>query len=464
MSDVKIEKWVLCCFLFLVVGAQSGIICNAGGEKQQEYQTSPPDSFILPDKCCPMVHADLQMSDNVKTPALIGNVGLIWHDDLKYGSLMGAGASSNGNIAACTFRNYANGYSSREKGDNLIVYDYDGNRLWTSGDKLNHYAWASAPLVSTQDEVIACDNQNIYRFDRNGKVIWQSELPESGVPISPVMTESGIIVLATEGGPVYVYDSRNGTLCASKYLWPDSSTQAYYETINTPCGRGDRIYISTQNSNSNSLGRLAAIDVDAHNPDEANRLNIAWFYDFEGPSGASPLLIKDELEENIIYFDGAKSIFALRDRGTYCEEVWKADLSSSITASFAQDPRGGFWYFPTTSQWLVRRAEENGEILQQLNLSQLLCGNSYSCGNSIMSIYGDPDYPIMITGASTVLPPKTYIIAVDLVNETLLWKYLIGKSVSKMTYGQFPALIKNGRPRVVFTTNKDGTYCIGVPK
>ena len=58
--------------------------------------------------------------------------------------------------------------------DNLVVYDYDGNRLWSSGDELKDTAYTSAPIVYESGDVVACDHEKIIKFDGSGQILWQS--------------------------------------------------------------------------------------------------------------------------------------------------------------------------------------------------------------------------------------------------------------------------------------------------
>jgi hypothetical protein len=140
----------------LARGGVAILLFSLCGFTMLSAQTSA-DEFVLPDHGCPMEHCDRHMSDNLHVsppmPQVGETVGVIWHDQHPYGSWNGLGCSGNDDIVACTLRNVAGG-------DNLIVYDSQGQAKWTSGDLLNHTAISSAPIVSTTGEVIACDNKN----------------------------------------------------------------------------------------------------------------------------------------------------------------------------------------------------------------------------------------------------------------------------------------------------------------
>ena len=162
--------------------------------------------FILPEWGGGMAHSDPTLSDYISLPVPKDNAGILWHRSELSGEKAGAkgnAVSGNGKIAACTF--------SGEK-DNLVIYDYDGNRLWSSGDLLNFYALFSAPMVDIHGQVIACDNHVVIKVDtfdcdNDSKIVeWVSEIPYGGVPFSPVITDDETIVIATDRGPVYAYN------------------------------------------------------------------------------------------------------------------------------------------------------------------------------------------------------------------------------------------------------------------
>src|SRR5262245_17504071 len=88
--------------------------------------------FVLGTQGCPMAHCDVHMSDLARAPVPAGDVGVVWRSDTAKGSRSGIGCSSNGTIAACTFNDDA---------DNVVVYEYDGTRRWSSGALLNGTAW-----------------------------------------------------------------------------------------------------------------------------------------------------------------------------------------------------------------------------------------------------------------------------------------------------------------------------------
>ena len=109
--------------------------------------------FILPEWGGGMAHCDPTLSDYINLPVPKNDIDIIWHRSNLSGERAGSkgnGVAGNGEIVACTYSGFK---------DNLVIYDYDGNRLWSSGDLLNVYAFFSAPMVDIHGQVIACDNQ-----------------------------------------------------------------------------------------------------------------------------------------------------------------------------------------------------------------------------------------------------------------------------------------------------------------
>ena len=431
--------------------------------------------FILPEKGGGMAHSDQKMSDFINMPIPEEDVNVTWQRcDVpgEYGGSKGLGFSSNGEIAAASYSGLSN---------NLIIYDYDGNILWSSGGLLNALACASAPMIDIYGRVVACDNEVVimvdtFDADSDGKIFeWKSKLVEGGLPISPTIVGETTVLIATTNGPVYAFDVNDGSLLAMEYLTenPDSGkSDGFYETINTPCVKGNRAYISTQFSKDNNpakrRARLYAKDIDIDSADSNDRIKTAWSYDFDGPSGASPLLIG-----NTIYFDGNKSLqknpftMAVVDKGSYPELKWKASIPNPIDSSLARDPRGGFWLVDALGGKLIHQSEKDGSFIGKINTNDIIgeYGKHMPC--SVITICGSKNRPILLTSALAMdaLKSSCYVIAVDLSNNNnLIWKVRIfeGPATSiDFPFGQYPIVIKNGEPRVVFTTVRYGAWAIG---
>ena len=426
------------------------------------YQSPIYDKFEIADKGCSMAHCDVWMSDN---PHMLvptdWDTQILWHDTIPAGSNLGLGCSSNGTLAACTYQDTT--------GDNLVVYDASGNRLWTSGDHLGDWTWTSAAMIDDSGGVIAVDSEHLVRFNPDGTIKWKTPTP-GGVPISPVITYNGVVVLATQSGPLSAYETVSGTLLGELYLKESADDPVYYDTINTPCVAGNRVYVSTEkNDCSDRTARLWAVDVDPGNPDGV--LQDKWSFEFGGPSGASPLIVGDT-----IYFDGDRihpgqdknpHLFAVQDNGETCSLKWLYSMRTSIKASVSSDPRGGVWAFGVGQQWLCRLDQETGELMNLLDIDILVDEPGDYKASAVLTIAGDPASPVMITSACTHAGGKpSYVIAIDLEAEDLLWKVKLADDwEEENTNAQFAILEdQEGMPVVVFPGNNSGAYGVGTTR
>jgi len=349
-------------------------------------------------------------------------------------------------------------------------------------------------MIDIYGRVIACDNKIAVMIDpldadHDQKIVeWITELPDGGIPFSPILTEDRTVIIATDRGPIYALDSSNGTLLAVKYLIPEKpiltlfrlfgyNDSGFFSTINTPCTRENRFYVSTHYKNLRGVfalffdARLYAIDVDGHNPDPDKRLQIAWHRTFGGPSGASPTLINDT-----VFFDGDRGtpsilinphIYAIQDMGNYGKLKWKIAMLPSIDANMAVDPRGGLWVVDAYLGRLVRYSIETGDVIERININALIQEPGLHTPSSVITISGNETRPILLVSATAVRLWKSnsYIIAIDLVhNNSLLWKFKIAEATFanlQIPLGQYPILIKDGQPRIVFATTRGGVWALG---
>jgi hypothetical protein len=211
--------------------------------------------------------------------------------------------------------------------------------------------------------------------------------------------------------------------------------------------------------------------VDPYNPNTDERLKIAWYYEFVGPSCGSPLLIN-----NTIYFDGDPifwknpQIFAVTDMGNYGKEEWKKTFTAKIEALFARDLRGGFWIIDYPGSRLIRLATEDGSVIEEIDINTLVQEPGRHRPSSVITMCGNETNPVLIISATAIIRFfmfSSYVIAVDLAdNNSLLWKVKIsdGSLFSlDFPFGQYPILMKNGEPRIVFSSIRGGgAWAIGV--
>ncbi len=425
---------------------------------------APPATFVLGQEGCSMAHCDPAMSDRDPISAPLGpGVVQRWHDESVQGPSVGLGCASNGNIAACSLAG-----SSGTAGPFLVAYDAEGHHLWDAGPLLDSYAFTSAPMMGEDGSVIAADDRMLIRFDSDGQVRWSTPTA-GGIPISPTLVQ-GAIVLATKPAsgtnqaPVSAYDLETGVKLAQLSL---SSPSGNFGTVNTPAARSGRVYIATQlltasgGADPSHLGRLYAIDVAASAADPAQRLNVAWTFDFRGPSGASPLIVPDAAGRARIFFDGhglagapadTPLFFGIVDNGSAPGLLWTYALPGTAQASAAADPRGGLWVFGARDPRLIRLDADTGLEAQVIDVSAFVHGTS---PGSAMSITGPDDRPVMVVAATSLFQSR--VLALDLVAGTGLWAF----NTARPARGQYPVVrAADGSPVVIAATSTGGIYGI----
>lgn len=201
---------------------------------------SNKEKFFLPSCGGGMIHCDLQMSENIRLPIPTEDADVVWYSHKLGGELFGTwgnGIAGNGRIAACSFSNYFGK-------DNLILYDYHGNHIWSSGFMLNFLATASTPMIDTYDRVVACDNQKIIMVDASDHndvhVEWNTTIryhDERGlypIPYSPTIVENNTIILPMQGGPLLAFNISTGEKIAELKLGQNETNISYYGIPDMP--------------------------------------------------------------------------------------------------------------------------------------------------------------------------------------------------------------------------------------
>lgn len=437
--------------------------------------------FVMAEDGCPMAHCDSRMSDFAgEGPPPAAGAAILSNDPAlsvggePMGSEIGAGCSTNGTVAACSLGELPESpetVCNPEWQDTLVVFDYAGGgdmapvRKWSSGSVLSCFSWTSAPLLGGDGGVIQADEKKVVRFGPDGGLLWSARTP-GGIPISLVPVGGHTILSASLFGPVSTYDAWSGVRRSVLDLAVDDGR---YETVNTPAVRGNRAYLATHFSLDYSKGRLYAIDVGP-----AGELSVAWFVEFGGPSGASPLIMGD-----MIYFDGDgltpmspvnPHVIAVRDEGSSGSIVWSKDLQGTgrVRASFAEDPRGGLWLYHVGSQLIRLDAQDGdsdgeGDLLQEINLDALIDEPGEHRPTSVMTIYGSAANPVMLVSAAAFTgqtATSVYVVAVELNTGGLLWKVQV--PTDRFIGAQFPSINGPFGPRALFT-NPDGIWTIGAP-
>jgi hypothetical protein len=430
--------------------------------------------FQLPASGCPMAHCAPSQSDQVHLP-IPRSAERVAVDTVPVGG-GGLGCVSNGTIAACSFR----GDPARQS--NLVVYDADGRRLWEDGGVLGWQAWFSAPLVGTDGSVVAADNRWVLRVQpATGTVLWRSAKPDPGTPISPVPvgTDTPMLLVATKdniagGEPaVTVWDLETGALL-SQLVLRDPATGAVYITRNTVATNGRRAYVVGSRMDDENAGRLFAIDVcEGRRCGGRGALQVRWTYDFNGPSGVSPLLLGDTLIFDGRPVGGIGSLMAVRDTGKRPRRLWFREFVSTFGVSPAQDRRGGFWvhYVAPDGKTLMRLSEADGSLLQEIDVSAVLgVEPGYVAHSVTMMATTDAGAEVVIIGAqpegNSTRP--TYVAAIDVSSDPagrLLWRHQVGANKDENAAGgQFPILVNaQGARRILFQGSKAGALLVGEP-
>lgn len=474
----------LCGSRFLAQYSNTGIVlgrvaCTDGSSSEvAPWSGAVIAPFQLSGSNCPRSHCDERNSDWIESPPP-ADAEVLWNDPAlslggaPMGSQVGLGCSSNGAVAACTFGEFIEGYlpCAADWQDTLAVFGYSAAtglpyRKWSSGSTLNCRSFSGVPLVGADGGLIHGDDTKIVRFDPEGKVLWSTPTP-GGIPTSLVLANNGIVFAATVFGPLSSYDNTSGRRLAVLNLTEPGDTRYY--TTNTPAIRGNRAYVITNHSQEESQGRLYAIDI-ADN----GALSVAWYLDVGGPAGASPLV-----EGDMIYFDGdsltptsplSSHIFAVRDEGASGTIVWTEDLGPGgrVRASFAADPRGGFWVWKFGGPLLRFDYEDldgddQGDLLETIDLDPVIDEEGVHWVSGAMTVYEMPGGPVLVVPASVFdednVPSSGFLTAIDLTNASLLWKVALP---SPVIGSQFPSIEGPFGPRIMFT-NPDGVWAVGEP-
>jgi DNA-binding response OmpR family regulator len=144
--------------------------------------------------------------------------------------------------------------------------------------------------------------------------------------------------------------------------------------------------------------------------------------------------------------------------------VFAVTVAGPIQASPSQDPRGGFWVFPTGTTLLQRLSELDGHEIEHLDLDALVDAPGVHQPSSAMTMAGGLLRPVMLVSATPFTTPgATYVTALDLRARALLWKVELAPDRSiDWTAAQFA--IANGLsddPVVVFPGLFSGAYAVG---
>jgi len=435
------------------------------------FGVSAQERFPLATVGCPMAHCDPSMSDQARLRAPTVGERIAVDTLQTAGAGLSLGCTSNGTLAACTFR------GNPATQSNLVVYGADGTRVWDDGGLLGASARTAVPMVAKDGQLITADRDVVIRADPvNGRIVWNTPKPDTGTPVSPVPVGDGSMVLlatysdaAGSSSGVSVWNAADGALLHALPI-VDPANGRHYATRNVPVVRGNRVYLLAEAEELASDGRLYALDIcDSATCGGRGQVSIAWFFAFEGPSGASPLAIGSR-----IYFDGRPesgggTFFGVYDLGPRAFQLWRQDAVNRFVASAAKDPRGGLWVFPMQQGKLQRLDGRTGQIVQELLLDNLFPGAPGQIINSAVTVARGPGGAVALIFATRV-PARgaSRVMAVDVsstVAGSVLWSSIIAEDASiNGAAGQFPIVVDTaGRRRIVFVGNNSSTFFYGEP-
>ncbi len=99
--------------------------------------------------------------------------------------------------------------------------------------------------------------------------------------------------------------------------------------------------------------------------------------------------------------------------------------------------------------------------MQSINVDALVAEQGVHRPASAMTIAGTTTEPVMILAVAS-FAATSYVIAVDLVTEELLWKVPIADTPAQHPAGQFPLLTNGIDIRTVFALRTGGARAVGL--
>jgi hypothetical protein len=307
--------------------------------------------------------------------------------------------------------------------------------------------------------------------------------PNCIIPPDVVITGDGSGAVASaqlnSPSPIAVYDGVTGALAGTTYLYASGTSGPYFQTINTPCVNNgthpNRVYVSSNMLNNTSQGMLWALDIDPANP--ANPVSPVWSIPFDGPSGASPLCVGDN-----VYFDGAgyqpgdnagTTIFGVQDNGSTPTVLFHISLGPNkgpVSCNFALDPRpaGGFWHQLIKDPNIYHRDPQTGKVIESINVSNLLAANGAPPANywtsGVFTTYGTSDHPYMMMSEFAQNVASFYTM-IDVTTGQLIWALPIypGNSPFPLDSAEGGAAMvvdNRGTPTIAIASRYNGAYFI----
>jgi len=424
------------------------------GRLQAQSFTFNPSKFCSKEHCDPF-NTDVENMDAPTTAPVIRS-----QDNTPGGSSSGLGAVTNG-----TSRIVAT-YNTNTR--SVVAYDQDGNYVCDTGATFGSSVFHSAAMVDQAGNFIVADSSHIGFYDENCNPFALTTTP-GGIPTSPVYTNNGAVVLATQAGPISAYSMTTGALIGS--IRPhDPGNPHYYATDNSPCVVNNRIYVSMILRDSTNTGRLYAFDIDPANA--ANPITVAWYYEVGGPGGASPTCVADvNGYSTVVVFDGwhlapnnvgGPTVFAVADAGTSGVLQWATSVSGDLRTNMPSD-RHGIWYWSSGSSNLHQLDISTGALLRTIRIGPMFGTGIEARPVSTMQMTAVAGSPVMLLSIQTMeegLPRGNYLAAINTATETLVWTM----AIPGLSNGQFVLLTgSDGSTEVAFTMYDLGLVVAGQP-
>lgn len=446
-----------------------------------------PHGVTLSTSGCPMAHCSPQIdgAENIDVPTN-GAYSAWQFTQRRVGFSTSLGCSTGQYLVVCAGTNLQ---TDKNAFDSAYVHAFDlqGHVLWDSRRLLDQFVAGGVPLIDSQDNSYLSDNYSIVSFSPEGVVRWRVPNPANMVVVSFNLLPSGWLVgqagIGLGRSLVMVINPQTGAVASNLDLAATlNGSPGDWATANTVAVVGNRLYTVTQLQSFSKSGanneldplnhaRIYAIDIDAN-----GHLHVAWHFDFQGPTGGSPLVIPGP--HTIIYDDGTGlhpgdpqhvMLFGIEDMGTRPNLLWANDLTQSygvpypsnavapgIQAAPAHDPRGGVWVWSRFDHRVFRFDELTGAHMESLSIPDLT-GDPGAYPDATIDIAANDGNPVMFIGVLGGVQHPNKVAAIDLNSDKLLWAQSVGTGAEAAPYGQFPLAVTGAGHVVLIAPISDGT-------
>ncbi len=258
-----------------------------------------------------------------------------------YGSIKAQGCSGNGQVVACLFSK--DNFTDAKKGTLKLIDAKTLNAIWGSSQSGGvDLAWSGifageVPSFLPDGSIVAGDNIYLNKYDINGKLIYSiSPLPSTANNMGLTLINDGLGVVSQTDGTLTLIDLNLGQILDSKKIL-DMKTGEAIKLVSPSTGSLNTIY--SVGKNSVSQGYLFSIHLDP----SSTRLEIGSQFKFDGPTGASAVILKPTqtgLSSNLILLhspgingDGLNHLLGILEQTTSLQVLWNALLPGQLVVS-----------------------------------------------------------------------------------------------------------------------------------